>query len=61
MNKVIRVNLRGEMQVFADSDLNACIREANKLNAERGYTNGVHVVEREDGLRMTAADCKAAA
>jgi len=61
MNKVIRITLRGELQVFSNSDLTACIREANKLNAERGYTNGVHVIELEDGQRMTAADCKAAA
>lgn len=61
MNKVIRITLRGEIQVFADDDLSACIREANQINAERGYTNGVCVVELEDGRRMTAADCKAAA
>lgn len=61
MNKVIRITLRGELQVFADSDLSACISEANRLNTERGYRNGVCVVELEDGQRMTAADCKAAA
>lgn len=61
MNKVLRITLRGELQVFADGDLAACIREANRLNTERGYTNGVHVVEQDDGHRMTAADCKAAA
>lgn len=61
MNKVIRITLRGELQVFTDSDLAACIREASRLNAERGYTSGVCVVEHEDGHRMTAADCKAAA
>ncbi|RON85050.1 hypothetical protein BK670_03900 [Pseudomonas fluorescens] len=61
MNKVIHITLRGELQVFADADLNACIREANRLNAERGLASGVRVVECEDGLRMTAADCKAAA
>lgn len=61
MNKVIRITLRGELQVFTDSDLAACIREANRLNAERGYRNGVCVVELEDGQRMTAADCKAVA
>ncbi|MGL4271737.1 MAG: hypothetical protein ACRCTO_05545 [Pseudomonas paracarnis] len=61
MNKVLRITLRGELQVFADVDLAVCIREANRLNAERGYTNGVCVVEQEDGQRMTAADCKAAA
>ncbi|QBQ11137.1 MULTISPECIES: hypothetical protein [unclassified Pseudomonas] len=61
MNKVLRTTLRGELQVFADSDLAACIREANRLNTERGYTSGVHVVEQDDGHRMTAADCKAAA
>lgn len=61
MNKVIHITLRGELQVFADDDLDACIREANRLNAERGYTSGVRVVECEDGHRMTAADCKAAA
>ncbi|MFJ2456402.1 hypothetical protein ACIOWK_32660 [Pseudomonas protegens] len=61
MNKVIRITLRGELQVFTNSDLNACIREANRLNTERGYTSGVYVVELEDGRRMTAADCKAAA
>lgn len=61
MNKVIHITLRGELQVFSDDDLDACIREANRINAERGYTSGVHVVECEDGHRMTAADCKAAA
>ena len=61
MNKVIRITLRGELQVFADSDLAACIREANRINSERGYTSGVCVVGLEDGQRMTAADCKAAA
>lgn len=61
MNKVLRITLRGELQVFTDSDLDACIREANRLNAERGYRNGVCVVEMEDGQRMTAADCKEAA
>jgi len=61
MNKVLRITLHGELQVFADEDLDACIREANQLNAERGYTNGVCVVELEDGQRMTAADCKAIA
>lgn len=61
MNKVLRITLAGERELFADSDLAACIREANRINAERGYTNGVCVVELEDGQRMTAADCKAAA
>ena len=61
MNKVLRITLSGEREVFADEDLAACIREANRINAERGYTNGVCVVELEDGQRMTAADCKAAA
>jgi len=61
MNKVLHITLRGELQVFADDDLNACIREANRLNAERGFTSGVRVVELEDGHRMMAADCKAAA
>lgn len=61
MNKVLRITLAGEREVFADSDLATCIREANRINAERGYTNGVCVVELEDGQRMTAADCKAAA
>ncbi|MCX2891658.1 hypothetical protein OO258_25865 [Pseudomonas sp. DCB_BI] len=61
MNKVLRITLRGELQAFTDSDLNACIREANRLNTERGYRNGVCVVEMEDGQRMTAADCKKAA
>jgi hypothetical protein len=55
MNKVLRITLHGELQVLTDPDLAACIREANRLNAERGYTNGVHVVELEDGQRMTAA------
>lgn len=61
MNKVLRITLAGERELFADEDLAACIREANRINAERGYTNGVCVVEMEDGQRMTAADCKAAA
>ncbi len=61
MNKVIHITGRGELRVFADESLAACIREANRLNAERGLTSGVRVVESEDGHRMTAADCKAAA
>ncbi|WP_438301652.1 hypothetical protein [Pseudomonas sp. NMS19W] len=61
MNKVLRITLAGEREVFADADLDTCIREANRINTERGYTNGVGVVELEDGQRMTAADCKAAA
>lgn len=61
MNKVLRITLAGEREVFADDDLAACIREANRLNTERGYRNGVCVVELADGQRMTAADCKAAA
>ena len=61
MNKVLRITLAGEHELLADTDLAACIREANRINAERGYTNGVCVVELEDGQRMTAADCKAAA
>jgi len=61
MNKVLHITLHGELQVFADDDLNVCIREANRLNAERGLTSGVRVVECEDGHRMTAAECKAAA
>jgi hypothetical protein len=61
MNKVIHITGRGELQAFADDDLDACIREANRLNDARGYTSGVRVVECEDGHRMTAADCKAAA
>ncbi|MDG9807737.1 hypothetical protein N7613_03700 [Pseudomonas juntendi] len=61
MNKVLRITVAGEREVFADADLAACIREANRLNTDRGYRNGVCVVELEDGQRMTAADCKAAA
>ncbi len=61
MNKVIHITGRGELQVFASLSLVACISEANRLNTERGYTSGVRVVECEDGHRMTAADCKAAA
>lgn len=61
LNKVIYITGRGELQVFVDERLAACISEANRLNTERGYTSGVHVVECEDGHRMTAADCKAAA
>lgn len=61
MNKALRITLAGEREVFADNDLAACIFEANRINADRGYTNGVCVVELEDGQRMTAADCKAAA
>lgn len=58
MNKVLRITLAGERELFADSDLAACIREANRINTERGYRNGVCVVELEDGQRMTAADCR---
>lgn len=61
MNKVLRITIAGEREIFADDDLAACIPEANRLNTERGYPNGVCVVELEDGQRMTAADCKAAA
>jgi hypothetical protein len=60
MNRVLFISTKGEREVFADADLNACIAEANRLNTERGYRAGVHVVECEDGRRMTAADCKAA-
>lgn len=59
MNKVLHITIKGERQVFAGS-LDACISEANKLNAEYGFVVGVHVVERADGQRMTAADCVAA-
>lgn len=61
MNKVLHITVHGELQVFAHPELDACIREANRLNTERGYTSGVCVVECDDGHRMTAADCKAAA
>lgn len=61
MNKVLRITIAAEREVFAADDLDACIREANRINAERGYTSGVCVVDLEDGQRMTAADCKAAA
>jgi len=61
MNKVLRITLHGELQVLTSIDLAACIREANRLNVERGYHASVHVVECTDGHRMTAADCKAAA
>lgn len=61
MNKVLRITLAGEQELLADAHPAACIREANRINAERGYTNGVCVMELEDGQRMTAADCKAAA
>ncbi len=61
MNKVLHITGRGELQVFADESLAACVAEANRLNTEHGYTSGVRVVECEDGHRMTAADCKAAA
>ncbi|UXZ98870.1 hypothetical protein K3169_13865 [Pseudomonas phytophila] len=60
MNKVLRITLRGELQVFTDDGLAICISQANRLNAERGYVSSVHVVKQEDGQRMTAADCKAA-
>lgn len=60
MNKVIHITMRGELQAFAHVDLDACIREANRLNVQHGYIIGVRVVECEDGHRMTAAVCKAA-
>lgn len=60
MNKTLFITHRGERTVFEDVHLVACIREANRLNTERGYHAGVHVVEREDGARMTAAECLAA-
>nr|WP_314563346.1 hypothetical protein [uncultured Pseudomonas sp.] len=59
MNKTIFITLKGERTVFEDADLAACISEANRLNSERGYHAGVHVVEREDGYRLTAAECRA--
>ncbi len=58
VNKVIHITQRGELQVFADDSLAACIHGANRLNTECGYTSVVRVVECEDGHRMTAADCK---
>ncbi|WP_312403879.1 hypothetical protein [Pseudomonas rhodesiae] len=58
MNKVLHITGRGELQVFADESLAACIAEANRLNTEHRYTSGVRVVECEDGHRLTAADCK---
>lgn len=60
MNKTIFITLKGERAVFEDDDLDACIAEANRLNTQRGYHSGVHVVEREDGYRMTAAECREA-
>lgn len=60
MNRVLFITIHGERQVFSSDDLAACITEAKRLNTERGYHAGVHVVECEDGHRMTAADCKAA-
>lgn len=65
MNKVLRITLRGELQVFTDSDLDACIREANRRNTERGYRNGVcgrdgrwaaHDGRRLQGGRMSLRD-----
>ncbi|CAI8795848.1 hypothetical protein EMIT0P12_20088 [Pseudomonas sp. IT-P12] len=52
MNKVLRITLRGEMQLFADEDLDACIREANRLNVERGYTNGDRSDNQIENLRL---------
>ncbi|WP_137279255.1 hypothetical protein [Pseudomonas rhizoryzae] len=60
MNRTLFITHRGERTVFEDADLAACISEANRLNTERGYHAGVHVVERQDGHRMTAAECRAA-
>lgn len=60
MNKVLLISTRGELTILENIDLDACVSEANRLNTERGYHGGVHVVEREDGYRMTAAECKAA-
>lgn len=36
MNKVLHITVHGELQVFNDDDLDACISEANRLNTERG-------------------------
>ena len=61
MNKVLFISLAGERSVFEDASLDACIDEANRINKERGYHGGVHVVEQDVGYRMSAAECREAA
>lgn len=57
MNRVLFISLRGEREVHQGADLAEVVAEAVRLNEERGYRGGVHVVERDDGVRMCAADC----
>lgn len=56
MARVIFISAHGERTVKS-GPLPACIAEANRLNTERGYHAGVHVVERKDGARITAHEC----
>nr|WP_312968597.1 hypothetical protein [Pseudomonas sp.] len=58
MNRVLFISIAGERQVFENVDLDTCIGEANRLNKERGLHGGVHVVERNDGYRLSARECR---
>ncbi len=60
VNKVLFISIAGERQVFENVDLASCIDEANRLNKERGLHGGVHVVERNDGYRLSARECREA-
>lgn len=57
MAKVFYIGAGGERQVHECPDLLECVAEAIRLNAEKGLTAGVHVVERNDGRRMSHSDC----
>lgn len=61
MNKVLFISIAGERQVFENINLDSCIDEANRINKERGLHGGVHVVERNDGYRLSARECREAA
>lgn len=58
VNKVLFISIAGERQVFENVDLDSSIDEANRLNEERGLRGGVHVVERNEGYRLSALECR---
>ncbi|MBC7212380.1 MAG: hypothetical protein H5U33_20425, partial [Pseudomonas sp.] len=51
MNKVLRITLAGEREVFADSDLAACIREAWK-----GKAKDILNAAEKEGVMVLQAD-----
>lgn len=57
MAKVFYIGAGGERQVHESETLLECVAEAIRLNAEKGFTAGVHVVERDDGRRMSHNEC----